>query len=103
MYHGLKQRNKKTASRDNGKKGGRPLQDSTICIELPEINLVILTQTQYDSLIEKYGYKLIRKALLILDNWLKTGGHASAKYVGKNNYAHFRSDGWLLNEAKRQK
>lgn len=103
MYHGLKHSNKQEASRNNGKKGGRPSQDSTICIELPEINLVILTQTQYNSLVEKYGYMLIKKALMILDNWLETGGHASAKYVGKNNYGHFRSDGWLLNEAKRQK
>ena len=102
MYHNSKHRSKKKASRDNGKKGGRPCQDSTIYIELPEINLVILTQTQYNSLIKRYGDKLIQKALLILDNWLKKGGHASAKYVGKNNYAHFRSDGWLLNEAKKQ-
>ena len=103
MYHGLKRKSKKNASKNNGKKGGRPAQDSTIYIELPEINLVILTPTQYDSLIEKYGYNLIKKALLILDNWLKTGGQASSKYVGKNNYAHFRSDGWLLNEARRLK
>lgn len=103
MYHGVKRKSKKRASKDNGKKGGRPCQDSTIYMELPEINLVILTQTQYNSLIEKYGYKLIRKALLILDSWLKNGGQASAKYVGKNNYAHFRSDGWVLNEAKRIK
>ncbi len=84
----------------NGKKGGRPRQDSRIYIELPDIELVILTPSQYGSLIERYGYDLLRKALIILDNWLKSSEKAK-KYVGKNNYAHFRSDGWLLNEALR--
>ena len=93
--------NKKQTCKNNGQKGGRPKQDSNIRIEIPDINLVILTPTQYGSLLEKYGYKLLRKALLILDKWLMTGGKASIKYVGKNNYAHFRSDGWLINEAIR--
>jgi hypothetical protein len=88
-------------SKNNGKKGGRPKQDSTIRIELPDIDLVILTPTQYGSLLEKYGYELLRKSLLILDEWLKSGSKYSKQYVGKNNYAHFRSDGWLVNEAKR--
>ncbi len=88
-------------SQRNGKKGGRPKQDSKIRIELPDIDLVILTPTQYGSLLEKYGYELLRKSLLILDSWLKSGSKYSKKYVGKNNYAHFRSDGWVINEAKR--
>ena len=49
-------------SRINGQKGGRPKQDSKIRIELPEIDLVILTPDQYGSLLEKYGYELLRKA-----------------------------------------
>ena len=88
-------------SQCNGKKGGRPKQDSRIRIELPDIDLVILTPTQYGSLIEKYGYELLRKSLLILDQWLKSGSKTAKQYVGKNNYAHFRSDGWLVNEARR--
>ena len=48
-----------TSSRINGKKGGRPKQDSKIRIKLPETNFVILTPTQYDSLAEKYGYEII--------------------------------------------
>ena len=94
---------RKLTCRKNGQKGGRPKQDSTIRIELPGINLVILTPNQYISLLEKYGYELLRKALLILDEWLLRGGKASRKYVGKNNYAHFRSDGWVVNEAKLNK
>ena len=89
---------KKYSSRLNGKKGGRPRQDSKIRIELPDINLVILTPGQYNSLLEKYGYELIRKALIILDGWLNTP--SGNKYAGKNNYAHFRSDGWVVNRAK---
>ena len=84
----------------NGQKGGRPKQDSRIRIELPNIDLEILTPTQYGSLLEKYGYELLEKALHILDDWLKTGNKYSIKYVGKNNYAHFRSDGWVINEAR---
>ena len=91
---------RQTVNKLNGKKGGRPKQDSKIRIELPGIDLVILTPTQYNSLIEKYGYELIRKALIILDKWLKSGSKVSSQYIGKNNYAHFRSDGWVVNTAK---
>lgn len=94
-------RDRKSVCRLNGQRGGRPKQDSTIRIELPDVDLVILTPTQYGSLLEKYGYDLLRKAILILDNWLKCGSRISKQYVGKNNYAHFRSDGWVVNEAKR--
>lgn len=87
-------------SRINGQKGGRPKQDSKIRIELPEIDLVILTPDQYGSLLEKYGYELLRKSLLILDSWLKSGSRPAGKYIGKNNYAHFRSDGWVINTAR---
>ena len=83
----------------NGKKGGRPKADFSLRVEIPEINFVILTPKQYNSLIEKYGYKLIDKALKILENWLIVSPEGG-KYRGKNNYAHFRSDGWLINMAK---
>ena len=93
---------RQTVNKLNGKKGGRPKQDSKIRIELPDIDLVILTPTQYGSLLEKYGYDLLRKSLLILDEWLLRGGKNAQKYIGKNNYAHFRSDGWVINEARRE-
>ena len=83
----------------NGKKGGRPKFDNDIKIELPEFNLIILTPNQYGTLLERYGCELLYKALSILENWLKTSPDAN-KYKGKNNYAHFRSDGWLMNAAK---
>ena len=91
---------KNVVSANNGRKGGRPKQDSKIRIELPDIDLVILTPTQYNSLLEKYGYSLLQKSLLLLDEWLKTGSKYSQKYIGKNNYAHFRSDGWVINMAR---
>lgn len=87
-------------SKYNGKKGGRPKNDSRVRIEIPDINLVILTPDQYGSLIEKYGYELIRKALLVFEEWLQRGSKYSEKYIGKNHYAHFRSDGWVINAAK---
>lgn len=91
---------RKLVSQSNGLKGGRPKQDSKIRIELPDIEMVILTPNQYNSLIEKYGYELLRKAISILDQWLKYGGKKAEKYAGKNNYAHFRSDGWVINTAR---
>lgn len=90
------------ASIENGKKGGRPKYDSKIRASIPDIEFVILTPHQYGSLIEKYGYELLTKALKILEIWLKTSPEAE-KYRGKNNYAHFRSDGWVINSAKHKK
>ena len=89
----------KNTSRINGKKGGRPKGDVNNFLRFPDIKLVIITETQYQKLIKKYGQLVIKKAISILDDWLKSSpvGH---KYAGKNNYAHFRSDGWLINAAK---
>ena len=84
--------------KNNGQKGGRPKQDSKINIKLPESDVVILTPAQYGRLKNKYGDDLLHNAIKILGDWLKTGGK---KYVGKNHYAHFRRDGWLINEAAR--
>lgn len=85
----------------NGKKGGRPIVDKYMtAISIPGINTVILTEYQYKTLVDKYGGVLIKKALNILDEWLQTSPIGN-KYKGKNNYAHFRSDGWVINMAKR--
>ena len=62
--------NRTIASIENGKKGGRPKYDSKIRVIIPNIDFVILTPSQYGSLIEKYGYELLYKALKILENWL---------------------------------
>lgn len=84
----------------NGKKGGRPKINTHITsISIKGINTVILTEYQYDTLLKRYGELLLRKALEILDNWLNSSPTA-IKYKGKNNYAHFRSDGWVINTAK---
>lgn len=87
------------SSKINGKKGGRPKYSSELRETVPDINFVILTPAQYVSLVEKYGYELLRKALFILEDWLKSSPEGE-KYRGKNNYAHFRSDGWVINSAK---
>lgn len=86
---------------NNGQKGGRPKQDSQIYIKIPEINLVNLTSNQYETLLKKYGDEILKNAINILEEWLKSGSSYAVKYIGKNNYAHFRSDGWVINEAKR--
>ena len=82
----------------NGKKGGRPPMNNFSTFIIPKLNTVILTENQYNKLLEKYGKSLLQKALEILDNWLLS--QSGIKYKGKNNYAHLRSDGWVINEAK---
>ncbi|MDO5306380.1 MAG: hypothetical protein Q4E83_01315 [bacterium] len=91
---------KKNIYKINGKKGGRPKSNAKNHIKIPNINLVILTSTQYDTLCQKYGDELLKKAISILENWLSHKTKISEKYIGKNNYAHFRSDGWVINTAK---
>jgi len=87
------------SSRKNGKKGGRPSSYNYVStFIIPNSNWVILTEYQYNKLIERYGISLIQAALKILDEWLNCS-QTGNKYKGKNNYAHFRSDGWLINEA----
>lgn len=91
---------KRLYSVQNGKKGGRPGVDKYIStFVIPGFNTVILTEHQYNSLIERYGILLFNKALKILEDWLLTS-RAGQQYRGKNNYAHFRADGWVINEAK---
>ena len=85
--------------KDNGQKGGRPKQAQQIYIKLPEVKLVNLTCNQYETLLKKYGKNIITKAISLLDGWLRSGSPSAGKYIGKNNYAHFRSDGWVINEA----
>jgi hypothetical protein len=86
----------------NGKKGGRPKVNSTVtAVTIQGINTVILTEHQCDTLIERYGILLFEKAITILEEWLNSSPCA-IKYKGKNNYAHFRSDGWVINTAKKE-
>ena len=82
----------------NGKKGGRPKSNKNVSF-INDFNSVILTSEQYNILLKKYGEKLINTAIDILEDWLNTSVYAE-KYRGRNNYAHFRSDGWLINTAK---
>ena len=93
---------KKFFHKSNGQKGGRPRQDSSIHITLPDVKFVELTSEQYFTLLDKYGADLLVIALKILDDWLWHGRNTSCKYTGKNHYAYFRSDGWLVNEAIRE-
>ena len=90
---------RKYSSIRNGRKGGRPKANNQKNFKLPNITFVILTQSQYETLLERYGYNIITKALDILEEWLKTSPDGF-KYRGKNNYWHFRDDGWVINSAK---
>ena len=82
----------------NGKKGGRPKCSQYNSFELPDFQFIVLTPSQYETLLEKYGYSILNKAFSIFEKWLTTS-REGGKYKGKNNYAHFRSDGWVINTA----
>lgn len=84
------------------RKVGRPKQDSKIRILIPGITQVIITPEQYQKLIIQYGENIVSFSLKLLDDWLNSSSPVANKYVGKNNYAFFRSDGWLINEAIRK-
>ncbi len=89
---------KKYASAKNGKKGGRKsYNNENRTAYIPETSLIILTDNQYCTLIERYGKELFSKALNILENWLKNNPKKIC--LGKNNYAYFREDGWVINTA----
>ena len=91
---------KKKSFQINGEKGGRPKGDTYLStFAIPKFNLVILTEHQYNTLLSRYGKVLLEKALSIFQMWLVTSPNGY-RYKGRNNYAHFRSDGWVINEAK---
>jgi hypothetical protein len=86
----------KESSIENGKKGGRPKYENAIKVTIPDTELITLTQAQYKILLKKYGSDVLNKAILLFEEWLKSSPEG-IKYKGKNNYGHFRSDGWVIN------
>ena len=85
----------------NGCKGGRPKDDDSPRKDFGEdIENVILTESQWERIVAKRGEKLAIKMVEVLDEWLSLGGANAKQYIGKNNYGHFKADGWVLNQAK---
>ena len=86
----------------NGCKGGRPKDDDSPRKDFgEEIETVILTESQWEKIVAKYGENLALKMVKVLDDWLSIGGHNAKQYIGKNNYGHFRKDYWVFQEAKK--
>lgn len=69
-------------------------------VELEGIEYVNLTEDDYRKLCDKYGKQLADGAIAELDSWLARKGGAARQYLGKNHYAHFRSDSWTINNAR---
>ncbi len=85
----------------NGCKGGRPKDDDSPRKDFGEdIENVILTESQWERIVAKRGERLALKMVEVLDEWLTIGGANAKQYLGKNNYGHFKADGWVLNQAK---
>lgn len=66
------------------------------------IEYVNLTEEQYNKLTDKYGEKLALKAINVLDYWLSKGSKSAKQYIGKNHYAHFRNDSWVMQKAREE-
>lgn len=86
----------------NGCKGGRPKDDESPRKDFGEYETVILTETQWDKIVAKYGEELAMQMVKTLDDWLAVGGQNAKQYIGKNNYGHFRKDYWVYQEAKKK-
>ena len=82
-------------------RGGRKKVPITESIYIKEGKLVNLTQKQYETLIRKYGYIFIKNAISIFNSWLEQNTKISKRYSNKNNYANFRSDGWVIHQTEK--
>ena len=80
----------------NRKRRGRKKISIKKSIKITNAPYVNLTEEQIAKLNYKYGTLFIKKAIEILNNWLKENTKESKKYINKNNYGHFRSDSWLI-------
>lgn len=91
----------KSKRKTQNNKGGRRKVSVNECIKLKENELVNLTKNQYSKLIHKYGYLFIKNAINIFNEWLKQNTNISKRYLDKNNYAHFRIDGWVIAQTQK--
>ncbi len=80
---------------------GRKKVGTKDSIKIKGAELVNITASQYSTLEQRYGHIFIDKAIIILNEWLKTMSKTSKKYLNKNNYGHFRSDSWIIMETKK--
>ena len=81
---------------DTKKKRGRkkiPIKKSIKIINAPYVNI---TEEQLAKLNFKYGTLFIKKAIEILNEWLKANSKEAKKYINKTIYGHFRKDSWLI-------
>lgn len=85
----------------NGCTGGRPKDEDSPRKNLDGIELTNLTETQYQKLCEKHGETLTNKAIELFEDWLQRGNKTAKGYIGKNHYAHFKTDHWTIQEAKK--
>lgn len=85
----------------DGCKGGRPKDEDSPRKVFEDYETVIITESQWEKTIAKYGERLALKMVEILDNWLSLGGANAKQYIGRNNYGHFRKDYWVYVEAKK--
>lgn len=85
----------------NGCKGGRPKDEDSPKKDFDEDCLVTLTENQWERIVAKRGEKLAIKMVEVLDDWLSIGGTNAKQYIGRNNYGHFKSDGWVFQTAKK--
>jgi hypothetical protein len=87
----------------NGCKGGRPKDNSATenRKELGEdLELVNITEGEYEKLLTKYGDTLLDAALRELGGWLARPTANAENARGKSHYAYFRNDSWVMRNAR---
>lgn len=82
----------------NKRKAARQV-DKSEDLKIEDIEYVRLTESQYQKLVDLYGIEVITEAIKIFDNWLARKGSTQSKYLGRNNYGHFRKDSWVIQAA----
>lgn len=82
------------------KRSRKETNDDSPRKEIPDIDFVNITELQYSKLCDKYGKDIIDKGITILDTWLGKRGKTAKECIGKNHYYFFRSDSWVINEAR---
>lgn len=87
----------------NGCKGGRPKDDESPRKNIENVELVNITETQYDKLVAKFGEDVVINAIKELEDWLETGVSGISKTaqnaIGKNHYCYFKRDKWAIQNA----
>ena len=67
--------------------------------DIKNFGRVLLTQKQYEKLVESYGEDLSKFAIQLLNEKILANKNDTNLYNAKNHYQYFRKDGKIINFA----